>query len=154
VVFVLALVSAVMSTIDSAVLAPSSVLANNLLVRIWPALPMLRLSRAAVAAVAGLSLWVAYLGQSAYELLESAYAISMVGLFVPLALGLHSRRGGEQAALASMLTGIGLWSAHLYLGWESFGGALLGDVYIPQELAATGFAWLAYEFGARRAPVR
>jgi SSS family transporter len=154
IVFVLALTSAVLSTIDSAILAPASVLANNLFRRLWPAASALRLSRLAVLIIAVGSLVVCFLGQSAYELLETAYAISMVGLFVPLTLGLMASRGTEKAALASMLTGIGVWALHLFMGWESFGGSLLGDFYLPQELAATLLAWLAYELVAQLEPRR
>ena len=145
VLFVLALTSAVMSTIDSAILAPASVLSNNLLARFWPDRSRLALGRSAVVAIAIVSLVMSYLGQSAYELLETAYAVGMVGLFVPLACGLWSRRGTEHAAVVSMLTGITVWGAHLALGYESFGGPLLGSIYLPQELGATLIAWIAYE---------
>jgi len=146
--FVLALTSAVLSTIDSAILAPGSVLANNIFRRLWPETSPLALSRAAVALVAGASLLVAYLGENAYSLLETAYAIGLVGLFVPLTLGLLSRRGHARAAFASMATGTAVWLLHLVLGWESFGGPLLGEVYLPQELAAALIAWIAYELAA------
>jgi Na+/proline symporter len=154
IVFVLALTSAVLSTIDSAILAPSSVLANNLLAKLWPGQPLLRLGRLATLGVALASLVFAYVGAGAYELLETAYAIGMVGLFVPLAIGLHSRRGGEAAALAAMGTGTFVWGAHLVLGWESFGGAQLAPFELPQELAATALGWLAYEAVARWAGPR
>ena len=148
VLFVLALTSAVLSTIDSAILAPGSVLANNLFRRLWPNASALSLSRWGVLLVAVASVSVAMLGESAYSLLETAYAISLVGLFVPLTLGLMSRRGHARAAFASMATGTIVWSIHLGLGWESFGGELLGDLYLPQELVATLLAWVAYELAA------
>jgi Na+/proline symporter len=148
VLFVLALTSAVLSTIDSAILAPGSVLANNIFRRLWPGASALALSRWGVTLVAGASLVVAFLGESAYSLLETAYASGLVGLFVPLTLGLFSHRGGPRAALASMATGTGIWAVHLALGWESFGGELLGDVYLPQELVATLLGWVAYELAA------
>jgi SSS family solute:Na+ symporter len=154
VVFVLAIVSAVMSTIDSAILAPSSVLSHNLLAKVWPNVNGLALGRVAIVAVAGASIAMSYAGAGAYELLETAYAIGMVALFVPLALGL-TRRGGEAAALTAMITGTVLWGSHLALGWESFGGPELGLDVVPQELAATFAAWVAYEAVARRTrPVR
>lgn len=152
--FVLALSSAVLSTIDSAILAPGSVLANNVFRRIWPAASPLALSRWSVLLVALASLAAAYLGESAYSLLETAYAIGLVGLFVPLTLGLFSRRGGPRAALASMVTGTAVWGGHVLAGWESFGGSLLGNLYLPQELAATALSWLAYEAVARWEPRR
>jgi solute:Na+ symporter, SSS family len=149
IVFVLAIASAVLSTIDSAILAPSSVLANNLLSKVWPQYSPLLLSRASILAIALASLAFAYLGQDAYELLETAYAVGMVGLFVPLAVGLYSRRGGEAAALAAMGTGTGVWLLHLWLGWETFGGPALARLGLPQELAAAALGWLAYETAAR-----
>jgi len=154
ILFVLALTSAVLSTIDSAILAPGSVLANNIFRRLWPRASALALSRWGVLVVAAASLGVAYLGESAYSLLETAYASGLVGLFVPLTLGLFTRRGGAPAALASMATGTFVWAMHLALGWESFGGDLLGDVYLPQELVATLLSWAAYELAARRWPYR
>src|SRR5690606_6351610 len=70
-IFVLAITSAVMSTIDSAILAPSSVLSNNLLAKLWPHADGLALGRIAILAVAGASVAMAYAGASAYELLET-----------------------------------------------------------------------------------
>ncbi|HEX7081453.1 MAG TPA: sodium:solute symporter family protein [Gammaproteobacteria bacterium] len=144
IVFVLAIIAAVMSTIESAILAPSSVLAHNLLAKLEPRASTIALTKVAILGVAACSLGVAYSGSSAYELLESAYAVGMVGLFVPLVCGLHGRRGDERAALAAMAAGIGIWMAHLALGWDTFAGPWL-DVPVPQELAATGIAWAAYE---------
>ncbi len=151
IVFVLAITSAVMSTIDSAILAPSSVLSNNLLAKLWPGADGLALSRIAIMVVAAASVAMAYLGAGAYELLETAYAIGMVALFVPLARGFTSR-GDERAALAAMIAGTTLWGVHLALGWDGLGGPWLGLDVVPQELAATACAWLAYEVAARRAP--
>src|SRR5690606_35339323 len=148
-VFVLAIISAVMSTIDSAILAPSSVLSNNLLAKLWPNADGLALGRIAIVAVAGASIAMAYAGAGAYELLETAYAIGMVALFVPLARG-FGRRGDEASALAAMVAGTSLWALHLTLGWDGFGGPWLGLDVIPQELAATLCAWFAYETVARR----
>jgi len=149
IVFVLGIVSTVMSTIESAILAPSSVLSNNLLVKLLPHANPLALGRLAILAVAGASLAMSYAGASAYELLETAYAIGMVALFVPLARGL-TERGDEAAALGAMTVGTALWGAHLAFGWDAFGGPALGLDAVPQELAATFCAWIAYEGIARR----
>jgi len=150
--FVLALTSAVLSTIDSAILAPGSVLANNLFRRIWPEASPLRLSQWGVLLVALASLGVAGLGESAYSMLEQAYAMSLVGLFVPLTMGLASRRGHARAAFASMITGTLTWAVHLALGWESFAQPFLGTLRLPQELVATVLAWIAYEIAAWTEP--
>ena len=52
IVFVLSVTSAVMSTIESAILAPSTVLSNNLLVKLLPGQPLLRLSYASTLVIA------------------------------------------------------------------------------------------------------
>lgn len=123
-VFCLALVSAVLSTIDSAILSPSTVIAQNLLRHIMPGRDLLELTRAAVAGVAAVSVAVALSGESAYSILEAAYEIGLVGLFVPLALGLAWKPRSERPALAVMGFGFVSWLAHLIAGWESFVGLI------------------------------
>jgi Na+/proline symporter len=152
IVFTVALVSAVLSTIDSAILSPASVLSQNVLPRLLGGrLPLtpLRWNRWAIAMVTAASLGVAFMGESAYSLLEDAYELPLVSLFVPLTLGLFRRRGGERAALASMLVGAVLWLVHYVLGWEAFLAPLLGE-YVPVSLAgaaASLLAWFAAEIG-------
>ena len=90
VIFVVALLSAILSTIDSAILSPASVLSQNILSRFVRG-DLLRLNRWAVLGVAACSLAMAYLGEDAYSLLEEAYVLTLVGLFVPLMLGLYTR---------------------------------------------------------------
>jgi Na+/proline symporter len=87
VIFLVAILSAILSTIDSAILSPASVLAQNVFPRFKQA-DTLKSNRIAVLLVAGCSLALAYVGESAYELLEEAYLLTMVGLFVPLMVGL------------------------------------------------------------------
>lgn len=159
IIFIVVIFSAVMSTIDSAILAPSAVLSKNLL---QPRLNMdpLKLNRICVGVVAFCSLLVAYSGKTAYELLEDAYAITMVGLFVPMIFAIYSKPRREWPALASMLVGISVWGCHFLLGWESFlnpGGLILetdtfaptwfrpiGDWQLPISLVATLMSLIAY----------
>ncbi|HJK96717.1 MAG TPA: sodium:solute symporter family protein [Polyangiaceae bacterium LLY-WYZ-14_1] len=151
--FVVGLVSAVLSTIDGAILSPAGVLAQNLLAPVLrPATPSaaLRLQEVAVLLIALASLGAAFAGASAYELLEASYAVGLVGLLVPLAIGLYSPRGGETAAVTSMATGTGVWLVHLVLGWEAFLGPWLAPAPpIPMELAAFAAGAVAYPLGAR-----
>jgi Na+/proline symporter len=106
VIFTVALISAVLSTIDSAILAPASVLAQNVFERFnRRRVRSLTLNRLAILVVTAGSVGMAYLGKSAYALLEDAYELPLVGLFVPLALGLRSKSPRERAAVASMLAG-------------------------------------------------
>ena len=120
VIFLLALVSAVLSTIDSAILSPATVLSQNIVLRRLPRLPGLLVSKVAVVVVAGASLAVALAGETMYHLLEDAYELTLVGLFVPLCLGLWTWRGGPLAATTAILTGSSLWLLHYAAGWEIF----------------------------------
>ncbi|MEL6546883.1 MAG: sodium:solute symporter, partial [Myxococcota bacterium] len=145
IVFILAIFAAVLSTIDSALLSPATVLAQNIAPKI-PALARreidgLVLNRWMVGLVTLLSLVLAFSGASAFELLESAYAAGLVALLVPLAIGLYSRAGDESAALGAMLVATGVWSAHLAVGAEDFLGQ---SALMPATLASTLIGALVY----------
>ncbi|MEM6293061.1 MAG: sodium:solute symporter, partial [Myxococcota bacterium] len=150
-VLLLAVVSAVLSTIDSAILSPASVLSENLFgARTKPPEQRLAASRRAVALVATVSCVVAYLGADAYELLESAYALGLVSLLVPLLGGVWGRRADERAALASMAVGTGTWVLHMVLGWESFAQPLLAPAALPVALCSMLVAAGVYAIQERR----
>ena len=117
---ILVVVSALLSTVDSALISAASVLAQNLLRHPLPRVGLLRLSRIAVLVVGAASLFYAFRGLSAYSLLEDAYELTLVGLFVPLTAGLFWKRGGSAAALSAMAGGVVLWVVHLAFGWDWF----------------------------------
>jgi solute:Na+ symporter, SSS family len=160
VVFTLVLMSAVLSTIDSAILSPSSVLAQNLA---WPLLgdrlaargwTQLRMNRVCVVVIGLGALITAFVGEDAYSLLEEAYALGLVSLLVPLLLGLHAERGQERAAILAMVVGTGSWVLHLITGAEQFMGSAWpqGWVPLPISLSCAGLAWMGYEIAARLEP--
>jgi Na+/proline symporter len=156
VVFTVALASAVLSTIDSAILSPASVIAQNILPRVVKNVPALALNRACVVFVTMASLAVAYVGEDAYALLEGAYEIGLVGLFVPLAFGVYLAPRSELPALLAMSLGIGLWLVHLVAGWDTFAPPLLGGVEVPVSLAIVTINVAVYliAHGAARAGPR
>ena len=142
VILTLALVSAVLSTIDSAILSPASVLAQNILGRLTGN-ASLTLTRVSVVIVAAAILLFAYLGESAYSLLESSYELTMVGLFASLALALHRPPRWPGAGMAAMLAGTGTWLLHGLAGWDSFASPLLGET-LPVSLGSTAISFLSY----------
>ena len=151
VVFTLAVMSAVLSTIDSAILSPSSVIAHNLLPRrLHERVGSLNLHRLAVVGVTLGALVTAYLGESAYEMLEDAYALGLVSLLVPLLLGVRSRWGHERAAVTAMAIGTIAWLVHVLAGWSSFVAPLLEAMLpLPVALSCALLALLAYGIAAR-----
>lgn len=148
----LVVVSALLSTADSALLSAGSVLGQNLLRHAFPGADRLRLSRLAVLVVGAGSLCLAYGGLSAYALLEDAYELTLVGLFIPLTLGLYSKRGGPAAALGAIAAGAGLWALHLACGWNHFLDPLLAPagVFVPGAVGLTAVSAAGYFLGARR----
>jgi Na+/proline symporter len=146
VIFVVALMSAVLSTIDSAILSPATVLAQNVLDH-WMNDDPLRRNRICVALVAACSLAVAWIGESAWSLLEESYTLTLVGLFVPMMFGLFTRpRNSGWPALASMFAGAGGWLIHLLAGWDSFlqGIPPFGELELPVSLCCTVIALAAW----------
>lgn len=120
VLFFGAMISAIMSTSSGAILAPSSILSENLLKyttsgKNWGEKKLLLLSRISVLIVAGISLVLALGRQDIYRLVEESSALSLVSLFTPLVFGLFSQKCREGSALASVFLGMGGWLVALNL---------------------------------------
>jgi Na+/proline symporter len=52
---------------------------------------------------------IAMQGTSIYELVSTAYQVTLVAAFVPLVMGLYWKRASTQGAIASVAAGIGTW---------------------------------------------
>ncbi|MCS7239548.1 MAG: sodium:solute symporter family protein [Thermoguttaceae bacterium] len=145
VIFIIALLSAVLSTVDSAILSPAVVLAQNIILRLKPNLPALAVNYVSVLVVAAGSVAMAFAGETAYQLLEDAYALTLVGLFVPLTVGLFTNWGSSASGLAAMIVGGGLWGIHYALGWEFFLEPFLPQsLHVPFEVPITLCGALCY----------
>ncbi|MEJ5339454.1 MAG: sodium:solute symporter family protein [Aquificaceae bacterium] len=123
VLFFGALLSAIMSTASAAVLAPASVLSENLIrpyIRGISDRGFLWLTRACVLLVSLASLGFALSGESIYHLVGSSSALSLVSLFVPLVAGLYFRGSNPVSAMASMLSGFFSWALLEYVFHSQF----------------------------------
>ena len=114
VLFFGALVSAIKSTSSATLLAPSTSFVENILRHLWPSLndkQLLRAMRISIFVFASTVLTYSILvhGLPIYEMVSSAYQVTLVGAFVPLAFGLYWRRATTQGALASIVLGISIW---------------------------------------------
>ena len=67
---------------------------------------------------------IAMKGTSIYDLVSSAYQVTLVGAFVPLVMGLYWKRASNQGALCAVLGGLASW-----LLMERFGG---DSIWPPQ----------------------
>jgi solute:Na+ symporter, SSS family len=149
VIFVVVVMSAVLATITSSTLSPAAVLAQNLLLKIKPIrenISGLALNRWCVIVIAIGSLVTCYSGQGAFALLENAYSVTMVGLFVPLTMGLYTKPRSELPALVSISAGIGVWLPQYLLGWEHFlqGVPTFNELHLPLSLTATVISLVGY----------
>lgn len=129
-----ALLSAIKSTSSATLLAPSTSFVENILKNLRPGMKdkqQLLAMRLTIIVFAGLVLAyaIAMKGTSIYELVSSAYQITLVGAFVPLVVGLYWPRATTQGAIFSLVAGIGVWVLMLPqvsgLG-EQFPGQLAG----------------------------
>jgi Na+/proline symporter len=148
VLFFGALLSAIMSTASSTILAPSTVFVQNVVKHFWPAMSdrqELRLMRAAVLLFTLLVLVysLAMHGTSVYDLVSSSYQLPLVGAFVPLAAGLYWPRATNRGAITSIALGVGVWLV--------FMATPLGQ-YFPQQLAGLAMATFGMWLGSVLTP--
>lgn len=108
VLFFGALLSAIMSTTSGAILAPATVLGENIIRPLFKNIndkKFLRIIRLSVVIVSALSMLMALGSQDIYELVASSSVLSLVSLFVPLTAGLYWKRSNEAGAVLSIITG-------------------------------------------------
>ncbi|MFP4293090.1 MAG: sodium:solute symporter family protein [Cyclobacteriaceae bacterium] len=112
VLFFGALLSAIMSTTSGAILAPASILAENL---IRPYLKdqsdrnLLRYLRFSVVLIAVAAVIMANIQSNIYDLVAQSSALSLVSLFVPLMAGLYWKKATELGAILSIVSGMMVW---------------------------------------------
>jgi len=136
VIFIGAIVSAILSTVSGALLAAGALTAHNLVVPLNPRLNAENKVRVArvVVVIAGIAAFLlARHSGGVYELVEEASAFGSAGVFIAAVFGLFSRFGGPRAAYAALVVGTALW----------VGGHYVLDLTAPYVLALTA-AFLAY----------
>jgi SSS family transporter len=143
--FVGALVSAILSTVDSTLFVCSSLLAHNLVLPRFPGASeraKVRLARLGVAGFGLLAFALALMSESVSALVEQASSLGSAGLFVILLLGLFTRRGGTASALAALLGGLAAYVVASQLEAEL-------PFLLSLAAAFAGYA-LGLPFGGRR----
>jgi solute:Na+ symporter, SSS family len=108
------LLSAIMSTTSSAILAPASIFSENLVK------PLLRnrvsdnrllvITKLSVVAFSAVASAMACMRTNIYELVGESSILSLVSLFIPLTLGLYWRKATSTGAILSMFSGIATWA--------------------------------------------
>jgi Na+/proline symporter len=130
------LLSAIMSTTSSAILAPAAIFSENLIKPLSKGKlkdkQLLIITRLCVLGFAGVATVMACLRTNIYELVGESSILSLVSLLAPLVLGLYWKRANGNGALLAMVLGT------LTLAFFSF-----YDVGWPALLPATLVSFLA-----------
>jgi Na+/proline symporter len=150
VIFAGALISAILSTVDSCLLAAASLVSHNIVVPLRPGLSergKIWCARVGVISFGVLAYVIALYAGGVYELVATASAFGSAGIFVVGLFGLFSNVGGARSAYASLVAGVVVWAAGEYLfAWPT--------PYLIALATALGAYLLAAPFRARApAPV-
>ncbi|MEE3335590.1 MAG: hypothetical protein VX255_04290, partial [Candidatus Latescibacterota bacterium] len=135
ILFVGALVSALLSSADSALLAPASVVGWDILRHFRPQADertCLIVSRIAVVLFGLFALALALHKTSVYDLMVDSWSVLLATLFVPLTAGIWWSRANTAGSLASILVGAAAWLILLQIT----------DTW-PADLLAVPFALIA-----------
>ena len=144
VLFAGALVSAILSTVNSALLVAGSLLAHNLITPLIPGLSdrqKLRADRIAVVGCGIIAFLLARGASGVYELVEEASSFGTAGIFVVMVFALFGGVGGRASAYAGLVIGVGVYAAGKHLD-------LLAHPYLA-GLAAALFAYLVVVASSR-----
>jgi solute:Na+ symporter, SSS family len=118
VLFFGAVLSAILSTASGTLLAPSSILVENVLqplTKHFDDKRMLRLLRVILIMVAVISTTISVNSNATmYEMVEAGYSVTLVIAFVPLLCGIYWSRAKTQGAIFSILLAVPVWLGSKY----------------------------------------
>jgi solute:Na+ symporter, SSS family len=141
------LLSAIMSTTSSSILAPASIFSENL---VKPLMrhrltdrQLLFLTKASVLFFSTMATVMACLRSNIYELVGESSILSLVSLFAPLAFGLYWKKSSSTGAMLSMVLGMLAWFIFELLdsSWPSLipgtivsiAAMIVGSIVWPQK---------------------
>jgi SSS family transporter len=117
VMFAGALISAILSSVDSALLAAASLVSHNIVLRLRPNLTegqKVAMARAGVLVLGILAYILALRAEGISDLVETASAFATAGVFVALVFGLFTSFGQAHSAYAAVIAGAAVWAGGKY----------------------------------------
>lgn len=113
IIFFGSLLSAIMSTTSSSMLAPAALFSENIVKPLMKQRlsdkQLLYTTRISLLLFSLISTIMAGLNSDIYELVGMSSILSLVSLFIPLAFGLYWKRATSEGALLSIVVGMGVW---------------------------------------------
>lgn len=150
IIFFGSLLSAIMSTTSSSMLAPAALFSENIVKPLSRSKltdrQLLYTTRLSLIFFSVISSVMACLNSDIYELVGGSSILSLVSLFIPMSFGLYWKRATSAGALASMVVGLGVWA---YFEWfpVDMPSLVLGTV-------ASLLTMIAVSLGTKESPTR
>ena len=143
VLFFGALLSAILSTASGAIIAPTSLVTENVirpLERHMSDRKFLLTLRVVLVVFTAAALIFALLSKKTmYDMIQNAYSVTLVAAFVPLAAGIFWKRANNAGAIVSALSGFAGWLA---VEW------FVNDPALPSPLVGLAFSLLGVVAGS------
>lgn len=117
VLFAGALISAILSTVDSALLAAGALVSHNLIlpsIRLKDERLKLRISRICVLVFGLMAYYLALHAESVHDLVEEASAFGSTGIFIVIVFGLFTKYGSKMTAFATLAIGMAVYILFAY----------------------------------------
>lgn len=152
-----ALLSAILSTCSGAMLAPATVVGENLVRPLFKDLTdaqLLHIMRLSVVGVAIITGGMALMRNNIYELVGESSALSLVSLFTPLIAGLYWKKASATGAIVSMISGMAVWFVTLLILPSEPGEADVVWLHIPPMLYGLAAGILGMVVGSHFYPER
>jgi len=124
-----ALLSAIMSTVSAALLAPASIIGHNIVLHLKPNASdqlQLRWCKWSIPIVGAVSLGIALYFKNIYTLCTQSWGILLVGVVAPMFAGVYWRKANTWGAIAGALGGTAAWILFTLLLPEDFPSNLFG----------------------------
>ncbi len=136
-----ALISAILSTCSAAILAPATVVAENIIKPYFGKSlkdqDLLKIMRYSTIVITIIAVSMTFIKTNIYELVGEASALSLVALFVPLTAGLYWKKANKIGAILSMILGTTSWLV-----------AMNVELGLPPAFFGFGISLIAMIFGS------
>src|SRR6185369_9207280 len=135
VLFFGALLSAILSTASGAIIAPTSLCTENIIKPFYPRMSdrqfLLTLRVILVSFTVAALLFALNSKKTMYDMVQSAYTVTLVSAFVPLAAGIFWKRANNIGAILAAVLGLVAWLVAEYAAAEAT---------VPPPLVGLGFS--------------
>jgi len=143
VMFFGALLSAILSTASGAIIAPTSLVTENVIKPFYPGMSdrrfLVTLRVILVAFTAAALIFALLSKKTMYDMIQNAYTVTLVAAFVPLAAGIFWKRASNAGAVVSALSGLAGWFA---VEW------FVNEPAVPSPLVGLAFSLLGMVLGS------